>query len=413
MSFFNHHSALICDFFVHEELAQGTSWTSGHLCLSLFATSGNEPSSVDNIIAALERNDRVCQIDLGCLSSSELEHVTDSAAMHQPFPNLTHLRLGGFGRESILPNSFLGGCAPRLQSLSLSNVPFPELPKLLLSGAHLVHLSYYDIPRSGYITPEAMATSLSALVNLESLCLQFRCPPPHPSIESRRPPPPPLTRSILPSLTKIEFKGASEYLEEILARIDAPGLNKVHITFFNQIVFELPQLVQLISRRSTMRAPEKGHITFNPKAITIRFPPQTSDYGVLSVNISCTASDWQLSSVEQICASSLPPVSTLGDLYIFGDRECQPCWFDALWLELLHPFAVVKNLYLCKKTAPYIAPAKQELVGARTTEVLPTLENIFLEGLQPSRPLQKRIKRFVAARQLTGHPVTVSRWDRK
>jgi len=46
------------------------------------------------------------------------------------------------------------------------------------------------------------------------------------------------------------------------------------------------------------------------------------------------------------------------------------------------------------------------------TEVLPTLENIFLEGLQPSGPLQEDIEKFVAARQLTSHSVVVSRWDR-
>jgi hypothetical protein len=353
--------------------------------------SGYEPSSVDYIIAALERNNRVRQIDLGCLSSSELEYVTDSAAMHKPFPELTHLRLGGFGRQSILFSSFLGGTAPRLQSLSLSNAPFPELPKLLLSGTNLVHLSHYNIPRSGYISPEAVATSLSALTNVESLCFQFRCPRPRPAPESRRPPPPPLTRSILPSLIKIESKGAGEYLEEILARIDAPRLTKMHITLFNEIVFDLPQFFQFISRRPTLRAQEKGHITFSPTAITIRFPPQTSDYGVLSVNIPCTAPDWQLSALEQLCSSSLPTVSTLEDLYVFEDLECQPGRFDSventLWLELLHPFAAVKNIYLCKKSVLHIAPAMQELVGARTTEVLPTLENIFLEGLQPSGPL--------------------------
>ena len=72
----------------------------------------------------------------------------------------------------------------------------------------------------------------------------------------------------------------------------------------------------------------------------------------------------------------------------------------------------MKNLYLCKKFVPRIAPALQELVGARTTEVLPTLENIFLEGLQPSGPLQKGIEKFVAARQLTSRPAALSRWIR-
>ena len=176
--------------------------------------------------------------------------------MQEPFPELTDLRLaiyGDHGRVPILPDSFLGGTAPRLRKLLLWGIPSPGLPKLLLSATHLVNLDLGDIPRSGYIPPEIMATSLSALTNLEFLCLQFRYPRPRPALESRHPPPPPLTRSNLPSLTNISFKGASEYLEEILARIDAPRLNELYITFVNQIIFDTPQLYQLISRRPALR----------------------------------------------------------------------------------------------------------------------------------------------------------------
>jgi len=375
----------------------------------------NGASGVDNIIAALEHKDRVCQIQLSYFSSSS-RYVT---AMHEPFLELIDLRLGGgfvFGEPGpILPDSFLGGTAPRLRSLELSGVPFPGLPKLLLSATHLVDLYLDYIPRSGYIPPEVMATSLSVLTSLESLRIQFRYPRPRPALDSRRLPPPPLTRSILSSLTEIQFKGASEYLEEILARIDTPRLNLLHIIFFNQIIFDTPQLFQFISRRPALRAPEKGHIAFNSEAIIVKFPSQTTDDDVCSVEIPCTTSEWQLSSLEQVCTSSLPRLSTLEDLHIFEDQGSPPRWQDdvehTLWLELLRPFAAVKNLYLCKKIVPRIARALKELVGARTTEVLPLLENISLEGLQPSRPLQEGIEKLFAARQLTSHPVAVSRWD--
>ena len=378
----------------------------------------DEVSSMDNIIAALEHNDRVRQIDLGHLTSSQLGCVTDSAAMLKAFPELTDLRLGPVlygGLESILPESFLGGTAPRLRSLIFSGVPFPRLPKLLLSATHLVDLYLSGIPRSGYIPPEAMAISLSSLTSLESLRLHFLYPRPRPA-ENRRPPLPPLTRSILPSLTKIRFKGASEYLEVILAWIDAPRLNEMHITFFNQIIFDTPQLFQFISRTPTLRALDKAYIAFNSEAVIVKFPSQTSEYGVLNVEIPCTASEWQLSSLVQICTSSLPPFFTLEDLYIFDDLIHPPRWQDdvdnTLWLDLLLSFASVKNFYLCEKFVPRVAPALQELVRARATEALPTLENIFLEGLQPSGPLQQGIEQFVVARRLTNHPVAVSRWDR-
>ena len=384
----------------------------------------NGTSGVDNIVAALQHNDRVTQIQLACFSSSQLGRVTDSTAIRRPFPELTDLRLGGFvygGLESalpILPDSFLGGSAPCLRSLVLYRVPFPGLPKLLLSTTRLVHLNLYYIPPSGYISPESMATSLSALTSLESLRIRFRYPRPRPALEKNRHlTPPPLKRSILPNLTLIVFKGACEYLEEILARIDAPRLHKMHITFFNQIIFDTPQLFQFISRRPTLRAPKEGHIAFNSEAIIVRFPsPQTSDYGVLSVEIPCTASEWRLSSLEQVCTSSLPPLSTLEDFYIFEGRGHPPRWQDdvenTLWLDLLRPFAAAKSLYLCKKFIPRIAPALQELVEGRTVEVLPTLENVFLEGFQPSEALHKGIEKFVDARRLTSRPVAVSRWDK-
>jgi hypothetical protein len=205
-------------------------------------------------------------------------------------------------------------------------------------------------------------------------------------------------------------------LEVILARIDAPQLDDLHITFFNEIIFDTPQLFKFISRTPTLRAPEKGRIAFSDATVLVKFPSQTSDYGALRVHIPCTASGWQLSAAEQVCTSSLPPVSTLEDLYILEIPRRRPHWQDdvesTLWLEVLRPFVAVKNLYISEEFAPRIAPALEELVGARMTEVLPMLENIFLAGLQPSGPLEEGIEKFVAARQLIRHPVAVSRsWD--
>jgi len=205
-------------------------------------------------------------------------------------------------------------------------------------------------------------------------------------------------------------------LEGILARINALRLDDLHITFFNEIIFDTPQLFQLISRTLTLRAPEKGRIAFSDDAVMVKFLSQTSNYKALRMDIQCTASGWQLSAAEQVCTSSLPPVSTLEDLYILEFPRLRPHWQDdvesTLWLEVLRPFVAVKNLYISKEFAPRIAPALEELVGARTTEVLPTLENIFLEGLQQSGPLQEGIEKFIAARQLIRHPVAVSRsWN--
>ena len=67
-------------------------------------------------MAVLERSDRVVQIHLFTDYDWELENVLK--AMQVPFPELTVLTLGfQEGMVSVLPDSFLGGSAPRLRDL--------------------------------------------------------------------------------------------------------------------------------------------------------------------------------------------------------------------------------------------------------------------------------------------------------
>jgi hypothetical protein len=47
------------------------------------------------------------------------------------------------------------------------------------------------------------------------------------------------------------------------------------------------------------------------------------------------------------------------------------------------------------------------------TEVLPAPQTLFLEETPLSEPVQENIGKFVSARQLSGHPIAVSRWERK
>jgi hypothetical protein len=104
----------------------------------------------------------------------------------------------------------------------------------------------------------------------------------------------------------------------------------------------------------------------------------------------------------------------LEDLYIYRRPHWPLKWNkieNGLWVELLHPFTAVTNLYLCEEFAPRIAPALQELVGDRITEVLPNLENIFLEDLEYSGSVEEGITQFVAGRVVAGHPITISDWD--
>ena len=377
--------------------------------LPLFTDCWERGEGADNTVAVLERSDRVCEIKLRDLGRSNLEQI--SAAMQVPFPELTFLLFSSNGKTmSALSDSFLGGSAPRLQYLELKGITFPGLPELLLSATHLITLDLDNIPHSGYFSPEAIIAALSTLTCLETLRLLFESPQSRPDPEHQHPPP--QTRPLLPSLTHFWFKGVSEYLEVVVAHIDAPRLRYLEITLFNDIVFDTPQLTQFISRTPTMKALDKAHVTFKGYNAAVELASLTSgEYETLKVRIPCKELDWQVSSMEQVCTSCLPPLLTL-DLHIDGNPHYRQHWQgnveNVLWLRLLHPFTFVKNLYLSEEIARRIVPTLQDLVGDRATEVLPTLENIFLEEGQQSGPVQEGIQQVVAVRRATSHPIAVS-----
>ena len=208
--------------------------------------TGRPKSGWDNIIAALKLKDRVCQITM------ELDRQRKKVlrAMQEPFPALTHLNLSS--DIEILPVALMGRSAPRLRYLELKHVPIRGLPELLLSATDLVHLDLLSIPRSGYISPEAIVACLSTLPRLEMLHLAFESPHGSRPIHGIRRLPQ-ATRSVLPALIRFCFTGVREYLEDLVARFDSPQLDHLDIIFFNQLISDTPQLTQFIGRTPRLK----------------------------------------------------------------------------------------------------------------------------------------------------------------
>ena len=276
-----------------------------------------------------------------------------------------------------------------------------------MSATHLVGLHLWAIPYSGFISSKTLLAALSTLTRLEKLDIDFAEyePPSYPVQDSA-----PLTRTLLPVLNEFLFVGAGGYLEDLLARLDAPLLNIMNITFFDQLIpFNTPQLAQFISRTPKLNACDKSRLDFHDWGVSVKLW-QTSDDsdGRLDLKISCSPPK-QLSSLAQVCSSSFPGVKYLHitasiKFLVFG---WQGNIENSQRLEFLHPFTDVKCLYISRKLAPHIGVALQELVGERLTEVLPALETLFF-GTIPSRPVQEAIGLFIVARQLAGYPVAAS-----
>jgi hypothetical protein len=293
----------------------------------------------------------------------------------------------------------------------LKGASFLGLPKLVLSASGLVDLTLRNIPQNGYISPEEMVACLSTLTRLKDLDLSFKSSLSRPDKDSRRPPLP--TRVSLSSLTSFCFDGASDYLEDFVARIDAPLLICMVIDFFHQATLDTPNLAQFISRIPFLRARDEARVLLSDDKVSITLPGPLDNQG-LDLEVPCGRLDLQLAFLAQACSSSFPQalITTVERLYIFYWPDIQPDNIEnSKWLELLRPFTTVKGLYLTRNLVPCIAAALQELAGERTTAVLPALQQLYVEGIHPSGSDQKVFEPFIAARQLSGNTIAISQWD--
>ena len=375
-----------------------------------FVGTETRPRGMHNIIAALEQHNRVCSINVRNITNSMLENFT---SIRKPFPTLTELVISSPDEVvPVIPDSFLGGSTPQLRTLQLVGIPFPALGKLLLSTSNLVDLYLQRIPHSGYISPHEIVGVLSAAKRLQKVSLEFQSPR---SWDDRASwDPPPLTRFVLPALTRLVFKGDSQYLEAIVSRIDAPLLDYLEITFFNQLMFDTPLLGHFVSRTKTFTTVHRADVDFHNFGVelTLLRGNEKSNNKTLTLLILCKQSDWQPSSIAQVCNSIIPPLPTLGELRICEGPFQRLQWYDDMenteWLELLRPFICVKDLVLAKKFIPSVALALQDLDGERVTQMLPMLQYLFLEGSQPSEAAKEAMEKFIAARQFSGYPVAMN-----
>jgi len=354
----------------------------------------------DNLIAALGHRDRVRGIEVN-VPCSLLEEL--STVMQEPFPALRRLLFQSeqFVTMPALPDTFLGGSAPCLQTIHIDGIPFPAAPTLLLSAHDLVYVHLSEIPPTGYIPPEAMVASLAALPRLKCLTFGFKWGMSYPDRMRL----PPVTRIVLPSLTSFYFDGLFEYFEDFVAQIDTPQLDCLGIGYLDQdevTDFQIPELSKFVDRSEKLKLSRFRHAN-----LLIQSP---------TVIVELVHQGWSfhLSIQEEAIGQVVSQISTLlsnVDRLIInsdsmeGDDELGN---GIRWLELFRPFTAVKALGVDEELSWHIPLALQNITGETAAEVLPALELLCLEN-QPTTS----VKKFVAARQNTSRPVTVINEERE
>lgn len=333
--------------------------------------------------------------------------------MQDRFPVLEDLQLWSrdMVESLILPSGFLGESTPRLRRINLDGTPFPSLPRLLVTAIDLVSLRLYEIPNTGYFSPESLATGLNATPRLKSLELCFV----HPTPLSGQTTPGsyPQIRVALPKLTEFQFTGDNEYLEDLIARIDAPNVEQFNVTLFDRLTFELPQLAEFVGRtEELMSSPQRMSIWLcSPRfSITHYFGLLPSPRATIQLQMPCSDFARQLTLLTRICRQFSVLVACVEQLDIEANStlsDLQDEIDGAQWLELLAPFSGVRRLELIGSLITLVASALEQSAGNMPVglggEVLPSLRDLHLRGtlFSPS------VESFVATRQLSGRVVSI------
>ncbi|KAH9167657.1 hypothetical protein EDB89DRAFT_2074628 [Lactarius sanguifluus] len=292
-----------------------------------------------------------------------------------------------------LPDTFLGGSAPCLQTIYISGIPFPAAPILLSSARDLVDLDLSNIPLTGYISPEAMVTSLGALPRLKFLTLGFE---EYGISYPDRMRLPSTTRTVLPALTIFYFDGLFEYFEDLVAQIDTPQLVCLGAKYLDLGVtdFQIPQLCDFIDRSQKLRF-GRAELLIQPGTVVIELTQRIQSSFRLVV---------QQDAIDQVVNQISAILSNVDRLFICSEPEEGDDEPDDRipWFELFRPFTAVKVLSVDEGVSWQIPLEFEEITEDRAAELLPALELLCLEN-QPVGYMDN----FVTARRNVGRPVTV------
>ena len=365
------------------------------------------PKDEDNIHLGLQQHSqRVRRVAL-VVPSPSLRMLFEP--MKRLFPRLEDFSLLSTTTDEIslvLPETFQ---APNLRHLSLHGISLPKGLLLLPSAITLSTLSLTHIQDSCFLFPGYLATQLQGLPYLEELSIGFAIAIPPPSNEQE------LLHSSIPSVTpptlrlrRLTFRGEGAYLDDFVAQINAPLLERLSLALFFDPTFSLWNLNQFIRRTEGFGCPV-ARVIFNKDGVSV----DTGDYeqediGKFSLRVDCESLDWQIDSATQICSTLGNVLSSVEKLVLDLDEDGTPSdWENTLnnivWHELLLPFIGVKKLHICYSLILELSRALGSVAEEFVLGFLPELQEL---GVQFEINHAIRLfNLFVETRESVGRPV--------
>ncbi|KAI0270397.1 hypothetical protein BC834DRAFT_861153 [Gloeopeniophorella convolvens] len=391
----------------------------------LYRISDLPPEVEDAILFALKQSDRVRRVEL---HGSGPSFVRLMSAMTTTFPALEELEVDSYqslleGMPFALPNSFLGGSAPRLHSVRLDHIVVPRPASWLLSpqpsALRRLRLQLPEGPEA-CISSRDISMYIRNMPSLEELSITLSDPSVHRGVSNQ------LSslkgRTTLPRLRSLFFEGRSISLEELVRELDTPQLTQVSITLSDQYAFHNPLILEVIGQLKPLEHPE-AEVYFYPydNAIIDIFVRRdvVTYFSALCVDNPYTSPAEQVYVLSRLCSQISDWLSTVWRLLILWDfpmpsTESLTDSDRPQWHRLFRALNSVETLEVNDNSSLLqdIFRALQPDAGSVSTELLPNLEELVLYKLESGThargvPISSAFDEFLATRELAGRPVNV------
>ena len=363
----------------------------------------------EGVILALKQHDRVrrCRLsDPGIMMQKLI------VAMDEEYPILEYLCIVRPDKDNgtILrfPETLQ---APHLRYLLLEGFALPVGSPLLTTAVGLVKLHLVMMHPSTYFHPNTLIQWISLMPHLETLIIYFKSSIPNRDVERQLTHAPNIAPITLLNLNRINFRGVSSYLEELVHRITTPRLEKLEIEFFNQLSYSVPHLLQFIDAAENLGF-GKAELTFSDKSVeAVVYPNGETKVHALSIFFKCCHLDWQASSMAQI-SSSLSQMFSLVEYLVLQHNVHHESSEEhnevdhTEWRKLLRPFSNLKTLQIQRGLFKDFSRCLQLEDEELPSELLPELQELICTG---SSDTDDAFTSFIDIRRNAGRPVTLVR----
>ncbi len=319
----------------------------------------------------------------------------------------------------ILPETLQ---VPQLRHLTLIGFAFPKGSHLLTTTLDLVTLCL-QMQFPFHFLPTVLLQWLSSMSQLETLVIGYSREYPisddgWDEVESQlmhiMPTP---THITLPNLRWFGFLGISAHLEVLVPLITASSLENLHIFFYHQHAFSVPNLLQFMNTRTDLRFSfRRAKFLFSEDAVVARvFPREGAEMHGLSINLDCqylVGINWQATSVAYIFHSLSQIFSavehiTLEDLVHCRSSEVYRESDRAEWRRLLGSFSHVKTLHIGHALVRELSRSLRPDDGELPLELLPELQELTVTR-SGDCDVGDAFTSFIDAHKDAGRPVTLA-----